>query len=156
MVQPQQQIDVGKVAADASKEAIAAIEERERKRQEEAEAKRVEQLEKSRLEANEKFEAALDNEFKILKEDPNMMRLAKSYANEEYHSNPDADPWDVICGAVDKVKEFKAKISVTDKKPSPTPRSVSARASIGEDKKPQTRADILNQMKQSRGQPAMQ
>jgi hypothetical protein len=146
-------VDAQAITEQAQKKALEAVEERERKRKEEAEAKRLERIENARIEANQKFEKALDNEFKILKEDQDLMRLAKSYANEDFGQNPEKDPWEVITSAFDKVVEFQKRVTPDSGKPPKTPKSVSARASIGEDKKPQTRSETLNEMKKSRGQP---
>jgi hypothetical protein len=148
-------IDTDAIDSTYEKKALEAIEKREQKRQEDAEKARLERLEKARIEANERFEAALDTDFKLLKEDPDLMQLAKSYANRAYHEDPDADPWTVITSAHEKVVEFKKRMTGTSKKPPATPKSTSARASIGEDKKPKTRGDIINEMRTSRGQPAI-
>lgn len=134
----------------AEQKAKATFEEKEKERAAEKKRKEQEALDAKMADANAKFEA----DHKDIIDDPVLYRLTKSYANENMNVKK-MDPQESIKDAVKRVKEWQ-KENVKAKRPTPpvTPKSVSSRASIGKDEKPETRKDILSKMRQSRGQPA--
>ena len=144
MDRSRQTINPDEIAAIAEKRAIAKMQEQERLR-------KTQTLEQERQKANKRFEA----EYKDVIEDPIAYNAAKSLAVQKWQERPDAAPWEIASEVGNEVREWKKKLapsSQTPKKPV-TPKTVSARASIGQDPKPITRADLLAEMKAARGQP---
>ena len=140
---PNVPVDESALMEKATRNALAAIEQREAQ-------KRQAQLEADRLAANARFE----KDFKDVIEDPIAYAAAAKLANAKWAERPDAAPWEIASEVGSEIREWK-KASLPEKRrelPSITPRTVSARASIGRDPKPQTRGDILAEMKKSRGQ----
>ena len=137
-------IDPDKFAADIEKRTYAKIQERDA-------IQRQQSLESERKKANQRFET----EYADVINDPIAYSAAKSLAVEKWQDRPNAAPWEIAAEVGNEIREWKSKLSPspqTRNKPV-TPRTVSARSTIGQDEKPETRADILAEMKEARGQP---
>jgi hypothetical protein len=135
-------IDTDQIA----EKALARIRERE-------ESIRVNALEKESLEANKKFE----DEYQDVISDPIAYDAAKSLAARKWAERPDARPWEIASEVGNEIRVWKGTVQTpsqqTRQKPVTTPKTVSSRASINTEPKTETRADILAEMKKSRGQP---
>ena len=119
-----------------------------------------------------------------LKENPALYHRVNAKTGELYAQRPDDDFWEIIKDAAESVREesrtiederFVARLKesgmsdteiniiLSGKKPetkkqvkkTPALPTVSARATIGEDVKPHTRAEVLAEMRQARGQPPL-
>lgn len=67
--------------------------------------------------------------------------------------NPKASPWEIVKQSADEVRDWlNKKAGTKTAKPSP-PTPASGRSVIKEESKPKTRADVIADMKRSRGQP---
>lgn len=137
-------VDPEQITSKAKKELMAEVDRRDRER----ELQRQFQLkEQARNTANTRFM----QEYKDIVEDRIAYAAAKTIAQEKYNADKDADPWELAKAVGDEIR--KAIKPAAPVKPT-TPKTASARATIGKDEKPETRSDIINQMKALRGQPA--
>lgn len=101
-------------------------------------------------------QARFAKEYKDLHEDAYLFNLVDAETVKVMAETPSATPWEIIETAAKRVSEWRAKNGPAKTKPSvrrpPTP--ASGRASIGKDEeKPVTRADVLKEMREARGQP---
>lgn len=102
-------------------------------------------------EARDKFY----QEFKDLADDPALHHLVNERTKILVGENPHSKPWAIIKMAAEEVTEWKRKfapVETAPAKPTPTPRQAAGRATIGKDVKPETREDVLNEMRKLRGQ----
>jgi hypothetical protein len=107
-------------------------------------------------EARGKFYETYDD----LASDSSLHHLVNERTKELVAANPNAKPWAIIKEAAEDVRAWQKKfVPETERvtaKPTPTPRAASGRASIGKDAPPpQTREDVLNDMRKMRGQPLL-
>ncbi|MDI6789408.1 MAG: hypothetical protein QME44_01775 [Thermodesulfobacteriota bacterium] len=111
-----------------------------------------------------------NRDFRELAEDPRLFKMVDEETVVLMKLNPELSHGEIIRKAAEKVREWKDGMAGTPKpdtpkkessagggsRPKPKPSlTASGRASIGEDVKPESRRDIINQMRQSRGQPPL-
>lgn len=111
-----------------------------------------------------------NRDFKELAEDPRLFKMVDEETVVLMRLNPNATHGEIIKEAAEKVQEWKDEMAGATKpgatkretsggtgaRPKPKPTiAASGRASIGEDVTPESRRDILNKMRQSRGQPPL-
>ncbi len=100
--------------------------------------------------ANERFM----KDYKDLADDSMLYNMVDTETARINQERPGAEPWEIISEAAENVKTWKDGMTKPSrKKKVTTPTPASGRASIGEDEKPVTRKDILNDMRRARGQP---
>jgi hypothetical protein len=145
-------IDHESITKKTEAKVIEALENYKKQQNEKAAQELKAAREKTIINANKRFE----QEFSDIVEDSIAYSAAKNLAEQKFKQTPDAQPWEIAEAVGNEIREWKKGLSpeTTRNKPAPTPRSVSARAKVGEDKKPETRKDILTEMKIARGQPA--
>jgi hypothetical protein len=129
--------------AKAKKELMAEWE----RRQAEAERRRKEQTAtQERLKANKRFET----EFADIVGDRISYAAAKTLAQEKWRERPSAEPWEIAFEVGTEIRSAKEPAKPVK---TVTPKTASARASIGKDEPVETREDVLRQIRLSRGQP---
>ncbi len=129
---------------------------------------------KGELRQDRDLETAISDfsrDFKDLAEDPRLFKLVDEETVVLMRLNPELSHGEIIKKAAEKVQEWKDGMAAGTTKsntlkkeslggggmrPKPKPSfAASGRASIGEDVKPETHRDIINQMRQMRGQPQL-
>ncbi len=114
-------------------------------------ARNQEVYQKQVVEANTKFE----DKYKDLVADPFLYDMVNTETVKISQEKPSGSPWDIIKEAAERVKKWRAGFKTSKSKRS-TPTPASGRSKIGEDPKPPpTRKDVLNKMREARGQPAL-
>jgi len=98
-------------------------------------------------------------DYEDLANDVDLYNMVNEKTKVLVRTKPTSKPWEIIQEAAEGVREWVKKLSPneveptsTKPKPKPSPKPASGRASVGEDKKPPTREDILNEMRKARGQ----
>lgn len=136
-------IDQDRLASEIEEKTYLKIQARE-------EYQRQQLSEADRLKANKRFE----DEYSDVVQDPIAYRAAKNLAADKWRERPNAAPWEIASEVGNEIREWKRKLSPSQqtRNKTVTPKTVSTRATIGQDEKTETRADVLAEMKMSRGQ----
>ena len=137
------QIDPDRLASEIEEKTYLKLQEREN-------YQRQQLIEVDRVKANKRF----DDEYSDVVQDPIAYRAAKNLAAEKWKEKPGAAPWEIASEVGNEIREWKRQVSLSQqtRNKTVTPKTVSARATIGQDEKTETRADVLAEMKMSRGQ----
>jgi hypothetical protein len=145
---PQQTVDPNRLSEEVEARVLSKVDARDEKK----EAVRYQEEVKK---ANEKFGA--EERFKLIVGDDDLYAMAARKVSELQKQKPNAPVWSIIEEAGNQVLEFVGKFAGEKKapaqtrKPMPTPRTASSRASIGQDPpKPQTRAEVLAELRKAR------
>lgn len=93
------------------------------------------------------------DDYPELAEDDDLFALVDKKTFFIQQEKPEAEPWDIIFEAAEAVKKKFGTSKPPVKTKTPTIPVRSGRATIGEDVKPKTRKDILNDARKARGQP---
>jgi hypothetical protein len=141
---PKVEFDEDAILSKADQRVLKIIEKREAER-----AQRVQADERSK--ANQWFAVTYSD----LYEDPVKFKVAEAMIKKAREENPMASHMELAKYAGEAAREWLGANIAIKQQPKATPKAVTARAKIGEDKKPPSRNDILNEMRQMRGQPPL-